>query len=86
MPGLRPPTGLSNLRRFIVIAATGPLATAVVPLLAAGPAAAQSNLLANPGFETGTTAGWSCSPLDSVVTSSVHSGTYALAGAGVRLR
>ena len=65
----------------LALAAAGLLAAAAFPLLAAGPAAAASNLLANPGFETGTTAGWSCSPLDTVVTSPVHSGTYALAGA-----
>ena len=86
MPGhrLSPPAGLPRLRRYFVIAvitALGLLTTAAVPMLAAGPAAAATNLLANPGFEAGTTAGWTCSPLDTVVTSPVHSGTYALAGA-----
>ena len=81
VPGLRPLAGLPRPRQLITIAAAGLLAAAAVPLLAAGPAAAATNLLANPGFETGTTAGWSCSALDTVVTSPVHSGTYALAGA-----
>src|SRR6266545_2415217 len=41
-----------------------------------------ANLLANPGFETGTLSPWSCSGgLGSVVSSPVHSGTHALAGA-----
>jgi hypothetical protein len=80
-PRLRPLAGLSQLKRSVVMAAAGLLAAAVVPLLAAGPASAQTNLLVNPGFETGTTAGWTCSPLDTVVTSPVYSGTYALAGA-----
>jgi chitinase len=60
----------------------------VVPaviLLAAGavaPAAsAQSNLLANGDFAAGSTAGWTCSPGDTVVTSPVYPGSsYALAG------
>jgi hypothetical protein len=87
VPGHRPPATVHRRRiphrprRLIVAAAVGLLAAAAVPLLAAGPAAAATNLLANPGFETGTTAGWSCSPLDTAVTSPVHSGTYALAGA-----
>jgi chitinase len=42
---------------------------------------AQANLLANPGFEAGNLSGWTCSSLDSVVQSPVHSGSYALAGA-----
>jgi chitinase len=39
------------------------------------------NLLANPGFETGALGPWSCSSLDSVVTSPVHSGGHALSAA-----
>lgn len=80
-PRLRPPVGLSQLKRSTRLAAAGLLAAAVVPLLAAGQAAAQANLLANPGFETPAAAGWTCSPLDTVVTAPVHSGAYALAGA-----
>jgi fibronectin type III domain protein/carbohydrate binding protein with CBM4/9 domain len=45
------------------------------------PASAATNLLANPGFETGTLSGWSCSTIDSVTASPVHSGTHALQGA-----
>jgi hypothetical protein len=67
--------------RIAAALAAGLLMGALVSMTAAGPASAATNLLANPGFETGTTAGWSCSPLDTVVTSPVHSGTYALAGA-----
>lgn len=69
------------LRRATAIVAGILLTAVLVPLLAADPAAAQTNLLANPGFETGTTAGWTCSTLDTVVTSPVHSGSYALEGA-----
>jgi len=39
------------------------------------------NLVANPGFESGSLSPWSCSSLDSVVASPVHSGSRALAGA-----
>ena len=56
-----------------------------VILLAAGagvPAAsAQSSLLANGDFAAGSTAGWTCAPGDTVVTSPVYPGSsYALAG------
>jgi hypothetical protein len=63
-----------------VVTAIGVTATGVSGLATAG-AAAQANLLANPGLETGNLSGWSCSPLGRVVTSPVHSGSYALAGA-----
>lgn len=45
-----------------------------------GTVAAATNLVADPGFETGSLAPWSCSG-GSVVSSPVHSGSYALAGA-----
>jgi hypothetical protein len=49
--------------------------------LAAPNATAATNLVTNPGFEAGTLSGWSCSSQDSVATSPVHSGSYALSGA-----
>jgi len=36
------------------------------------------NLVSNPDFENGTTAGWICDPNDLVVSSPVHSGSHAL--------
>ena len=36
------------------------------------------NLVANPGFETGTLSNWTCDAGNTVVSSPVHSGTYAL--------
>src|ERR1022692_684317 len=47
----------------------------------AAPAVAATNLLTNPGFESGSLSGWTCSATDSVTTSPVHSGSHALAGA-----
>jgi chitinase len=55
------------------VAATAPAASAA--------SAASANLLSNGDFATGTTAGWTCSSSDTVVTSPVYSGSsYALAG------
>ncbi len=39
------------------------------------------NLLSNPGFETGSLSGWTCEPIDRVVSSPVHSGSFALSAA-----
>jgi hypothetical protein len=60
-------------------AATG---LAALAGLAGAPAAhAAANLVTNPGFETGTLSGWTCSSLASVVSTPVHSGSHALSGA-----
>jgi chitinase len=62
------------------------IALAAVPALlalalVAPSASAQTNLLTNGNFSTGSTAGWTCSSGDSVVTSPVYTGSsYALAG------
>jgi hypothetical protein len=45
------------------------------------PTPAPGNLLANGGFESGSLSPWTCSPLDSVVSSPVHSGSHALSAA-----
>jgi glucuronoarabinoxylan endo-1,4-beta-xylanase len=52
--------------------------------LPARPAAAQSNLLTNPGFETGDTTGWFPfgSPTLTAESTQVHSGTYACSVTG----
>ncbi len=41
-------------------------------------ALATSNLVSNPGFETGNLNSWSCDAGDAVVSSPVHSGSFAL--------
>jgi hypothetical protein len=57
------------------------LALAAAIIVAPAPAAA-ANLVSNPGFESGALSPWSCTGgLGSVVSSPVHSGTKALAGA-----
>jgi glucuronoarabinoxylan endo-1,4-beta-xylanase len=79
LPGILSPllavrkTGLRN--KWLSL----PAALVIGLILQAGMAVAQPNLVTNPGFETGTTTGWS--PFGSVTltveTSQVHSGTYA---------
>jgi chitodextrinase len=49
--------------------------------LALPAASAATNLVSNPGFETGTLSGWACSAQGAVVGSPVHSGSHALSGA-----
>ncbi|WP_037357172.1 chitinase [Amycolatopsis orientalis] len=58
--------------RFLVV-----LLLAAAGLVVGGPAQA-ANLLTNPGFETGSTSGWTC-PAGTAGKTPVHSGTYALA-------
>jgi chitinase len=42
------------------------------------PTSTSGNLVANPGFETGSLSGWTCNAGDTVVSSPVHSGSHAL--------
>src|SRR5262249_54611927 len=51
------------------------------PTPTAPPTPAGGNLVANPGFESGSLGPWTCSPLDGVTGSPVHSGAHALAAA-----
>ena len=74
---------LRNRNRFGVIAAAFALVASGLACVAAATTAqaATANLAQNPGFESGTLSPWSCSGNNgSVVTSPVHSGTYALLG------
>jgi Fibronectin type III domain/Carbohydrate binding domain/Glycosyl hydrolases family 18 len=74
---MRPPRLLALLAAPAALLLTCGLALTV----SAAPAAAATNLLTNPGFESGTLSGWTCSAIDSVTASPVHSGSHALAGA-----
>ncbi|HWD78283.1 MAG TPA: glycosyl hydrolase family 18 protein [Kribbella sp.] len=53
------------------------LIAVVMAFLVPGSASAATNLVTNPGFETGTLSGWNC-PAGGVTTSDPHSGSYAL--------
>jgi len=64
-----------------IAALAAAILTAGMTVVSAPPAGAAANLLTNGGFESGNLSGWSCSSLDSVTGSTVHSGSYALAGA-----
>ncbi len=66
--------------RLRLLAAIGAAVTAAGIALAVSSPASAANLVSNPGFETGTLSGWSCSN-GSVVSSPVHGGSKALAGA-----
>jgi chitinase len=67
--------------RFFLRCATAVVAIALISAHLCAGASAATNLLTNPGFETGSLSGWSCDVgTAQVATSPVHSGTYALAG------
>ena len=73
---------MKRTRPRSLIAALTAASLALLGLTAAvAPASAATNLLTNPGFETGTLSGWTCSATDHVTGSPVHSGSDALAGA-----
>jgi chitinase len=74
--GLAAVAGTVLTAASVLAVAPSPAAKAAAPA-----AAAATNLVTNPGFETGTLSGWSCSSLASVVSTPVHSGAHALSGA-----
>ena len=68
-------------RAAMAAATAGLLAAASAVFVSSYASAASSNILADPGFEAGSLSGWTCDAgTASVVTSPVHSGSYALAG------
>jgi hypothetical protein len=72
----------SGLRRLAVGVAATALIAVGVPALTAVSASVQTNLLVNGSFQDGNLSGWTCSSVDSVVTSPTYSGSaYALEGA-----
>jgi chitinase len=67
-------------RALIASTAVGAVAVAAAVALTTTADAASANLLTNPGFESGSISGWTCdSGTATVTTSTVHSGSYALA-------
>ena len=76
---VRPPKRLGAAALALALTAGG---VGVVAFLAVPAGAATTNLLTNSGFESGDLTGWSCDAgTGSVVSSPVHSGAHALAGA-----
>ncbi|GAB3879039.1 hypothetical protein GCM10029964_030670 [Kibdelosporangium lantanae] len=73
---------MTRFRSFSFVATLALTAAGMVA--AGGSASAAANLLANPGFETGSTSGWDCAAA-TATRSPVHSGTYAVSfnGEGV---
>ncbi|ALG07513.1 chitinase [Kibdelosporangium phytohabitans] len=66
---------VSRARRLLAAVVTAIAALVVVPAGQAGAA----NIVNNPGFETGTLSGWTCTGA-TIVSTTVRSGTHALAG------
>jgi chitodextrinase len=71
---------MSRRTRTFALTCASLLTATMMLVVPAAPAAAATNLVVNPGFETGSLSPWACG-LGSVVTSPAHSGTHALAGA-----
>ncbi len=78
MPQLSRPARTLRLTAVVAASALG-LSLVVGAVRAETTHADTTNLAANPGFESGTLSGWSCdSGTAKVVTTPVHSGSYAL--------
>jgi chitinase len=73
--------GLASPRWLSFLICSALILLAGVTAAAAPAALAQSDLLSNGNFASGSTAGWTCSSGDTIVTSPVYTGSsYALAG------
>src|SRR5687768_14520197 len=74
-----PRSAMTRSRSVLSIVAAGVLLAAAL-VLNTSPALA-ANLLTNPGFESGSLSGWSCTGTTSAaVTTPVHTGSWALSG------
>ena len=72
----------TRLRAFAALLAATLIAATMTIALSASRARADSNLVVNSGFETGSLSPWTCDgSTGSVVSSPVHSASHALAGA-----
>jgi len=81
VPRTHLPAAHSRRRLYALGAAAASLLLPAAVYLAAAPASAASNLLSNPGFESGSLSGWSCDAgTGAVVGSPVRSGSHALQG------
>jgi hypothetical protein len=70
---------IRHFRPAAVACAAALVVPAALYLSTGSAVAASANLLTNPGFEAGSLSGWTCdSGTATVVTSPVHSGSYAL--------
>ncbi len=80
MASVPPPRPRPRRRTLVAAGAAISVVLATVGVVAAttGAQAAAANLVQNPGFESGALSPWSCTSGGAVVTSPVHSGSYAL--------
>ncbi|MET9266278.1 glycosyl hydrolase family 18 protein [Amycolatopsis sp. NPDC004079] len=69
-----------RLPALVSLLASVALALGVTLALGTSSASA-ANILANPGFETGSTSGWTCTGTSSVVSTQAHDGSHSLSAA-----
>ncbi len=82
MPRAHHRRSTSRQAKLLALGAASALAAGTLATLAGNASAADTNLIANPGFESGALGAWSCSAgTGSVAGSPVHTGSYALKGA-----
>ncbi|GAA2236760.1 hypothetical protein GCM10010430_17130 [Kitasatospora cystarginea] len=81
-PTSTPSRRTGRAAKLLPIGCAAALAAGALTALGVNASAADGNLLADPGFESGSLGPWSCSAgTGSVVNSGTHGGSYALQGA-----